>query len=332
VVALRADGGTAVGLGHTRRCLALATAIAPWGDCHLLLRGERAAAAGAGVPVVTVGPDWDETLSAAQGLGAAALVVDSYAVAASNLRTARAAGLAVVAIDDSGRFPMPADLVVNPALGPTAPAMPDGTVYLLGPRFALLAPDFADAAPRPARAEVRRVLVALGGATRAALIGTVARAVYGALPGAALDVVVGPVGDGVDAVRAAVEGLDRVTLRPSPPTLRPLMDAADLAVTAGGVTLLELAAVGLPAVGVSLAPNQDANLDGFAAAGAVTWAGRLGDAGLGDRIGAAVRDLAGPARRRAAAERARALVDGAGAGRVAAALRERLEAPVRAGR
>jgi spore coat polysaccharide biosynthesis predicted glycosyltransferase SpsG len=332
VVALRADGGAAVGLGHTRRCLALATAIALWGDCHLLLRGERAAAAGAGVPVVMVGPSWDETLRAARGLGASALVVDSYAVGASDLRTARAAGLVVVAIDDSGRFPIPADLVVNPALGPTAPEMPDGTAYLLGPRFALLAPDFADAAPRPARAEVRRVLVALGGATRAALIGTVAHAVHGALPGAALDVVVGPVGDGVDAVRAAVEGLDRVTLRPSPPTLRPLMDAADLAVTAGGVTMLELAAVGVPVVGVSLTPNQDANLDGFAAAGAVTGAGRLGDAGLGDRIGAAVRDFGDPARRRAAAERARALVDGAGAGRVAAGLRERLEAPVRAGR
>ncbi len=332
MVALRADAGAAVGLGHARRCLALAAAIAPWGDCHLLLRGEPAAAARAGVPMVAVGPGWSETLGAARSLGASALVVDSYAVGAADLTAARAAGLVVVVIDDSGRFPIPADVVVNPASGPTAPAMADGTAYLLGPRFALLAPEFAQAAPRPGRADVGRILVALGGTARASLIGTVVRAVHEARPGAALDVVVGPVGDGRDLVAAAVDGIDGVTLRPSPATLLPLMEAADLAVTAGGVTLLELAAAGVPAVAVSLAPNQDGNLEGFTARGAVLWAGRLGDGALADRIGAAVRGLGDPARRRAIAEAARALVDGAGAARVAACLRERIDAPVRAAR
>jgi spore coat polysaccharide biosynthesis predicted glycosyltransferase SpsG len=321
VVALRADGGAAVGLGHVRRCLALATAIAPWGDCHLLLRGDRDATAGAAVPVLAVGPVWDDTVTAAVGLGASALVADSYAVTAADLRTARDVMPTVVAIDDTGRFPVPADIVVNAALGPQAPSATDGTVYLLGPRFALLAPDFTGAPRRLVPAEIRRVLVALGGAARADLIALVVRAVRRALPAAAMDVVVGPVGDGLDAARVAVDGTDRVTLRPAPRTLRPLMDTAELAVTAGGVTLLELAAVGVPAVGISLAPNQDGNLGGFAEAGAVGLAGRASDAGLGDRVTVAVRDLADPARRRAMAERARALVDGGGAARVAACLR-----------
>jgi spore coat polysaccharide biosynthesis predicted glycosyltransferase SpsG len=266
------------------------------------------------------------------GLGASALVADSYAVTPANLRTARDAMPTVVAIDDTGRFPVAADIVVNAALGPQAPALADGTVYLLGPRFALLAPDFTNAPRRSVSAEIRRVLVALGGTTRADLIATVVRAVHRALPAALMDVVVGPVGDGLDAARAAVDGIDRVTLWPAPSTLRPLMDTANLAVTAGGVTLLELAAVGVPAIGISLAPNQDGNLGGFAEAGAVTLAGRARDADLSDRVTAAVRDLADRARRRAIAERARALVDGGGAGRVAACLRERIEAPVRAGR
>lgn len=332
VVALRADGGATVGLGHVRRCLALATAIAPWGDCHLLLRGDRDATGGSVVPVLAVGPAWDDTVTSAVGLGASALVADSYAVTAADFRTAQDVMATVVAIDDSARFPVPADIVVNAALGPRAPSTADGTIYLLGPRFALLAPDFTDAPRRRAPAEVCRVLVALGGAARADLIAMVVRAVRRALPAAAMDVVVGPVGDGLDAVRAAVEGIDRVTLRPAPRTLRPLMDAVDLAITAGGVTLLELAAVGVPAVGISLAPNQDGNLGGLAEAGAVALAGRAGDADLGDRVTVAARDLADQARRVAMVERARALVDGGGAGRVAACLRERIGAPVRAGR
>lgn len=332
MVALRADGGAAAGLGHVRRCLALATAIAAWGDCHLLLHGDRDTLGGAAVPVLAVGPVWDETVTTAVGLGASALVTDSYAVTAADLQRARAAVPTVVAVDDSGRFPVPADIVVNPTLGPAAPAAADGTVYLLGPRFALLASDFTAAPARPVPPEIHRVLVTLGGATRADLIATVVRAVRRALPAAAMDVVVGPVGDTLAAARAAVQDVDRVTLQPAPHTLRLLMDAADLAVTAGGVTLLELAAVGVPSVGISLAPNQDGNLGGFAEAGAVAWAGRGSDGDLGDRVTAAVRDLAGPAHRRTVAERGRALVDGGGAGRVAACLRERIEAPVRVAR
>jgi spore coat polysaccharide biosynthesis predicted glycosyltransferase SpsG len=332
VVALRADGGAAAGLGHVRRCLALATAIASWGDCHLLLHGDRDTLGGAAVPVLAVGPVWSDTVTTAADLGASALVTDSYTVTPDDLRTARAALPTVVAIDDTGRFPVPADIVVNPALGPEAPASADGTVYLLGPRFALLGPDFPAVPPRSAPAEIGRVLVTLGGATRADLIAIVVRAVRRALSAAAIDVVVGPVGDTLAAARAAVSGIERVTLQPAPRTLRPLMDGADLAVTAGGVTLLELAGVGVPAVGISLAPNQDGNLGSFAEAGAVAWAGRGSHGDLGDRVTAAVRDLAAPARRRAMAERGRALVDGGGAWRVAACLRERIEAPVRAAR
>jgi len=330
LVLLRADGGSSVGLGHVHRCQALSAALTAWADGHLLLHGEPRVAR-ASTPVSIVGPAWDETLTAARRLGASALVVDSYAVTASDLSIARGAVPLLVLIDDAGRYPVPADIVINAALGPEPPTVAGDTTYLLGPRFALLAPEFASVRRPPVSAHVRRVLVVLGGATPAALMGTVTRAVRRALPSAGVDIVVGPLGDSLDAVRAAIGGADGITFHESPETLESLMEAADLAVTAGGVALLELAAAGLPSVGICLAANQEANLAGFARAGATVLAGRASDAGLGDMVAEAVRGLAAAAPRQTLAERARALVDGHGASRVAACIRARLETSVRVG-
>ena len=95
------------------------------------------------------------------------------------------------------------------------------------------------------------------------------------------------------------------------------MLGADVAIAGAGVTLYELAATGTPAIIVQMADNQGPNAAGFAGAGAALLAGAAGSADLGAGIEAALRRLAGsPTDRAALAERARGLVDGAGAARV----------------
>ena len=113
--------------------------------------------------------------------------------------------------------------------------------------------------------------------------------------------------------------------------LRPLMLGADLAVSGGGVTLLELAATATPTVGVAVAANQDGNLKGLERLDAIHHAGRL--EGAAAAVGTAAAALAEePARRRALGERARQVVDGGGAARVAAVVRAALAAQAVGGR
>jgi spore coat polysaccharide biosynthesis predicted glycosyltransferase SpsG len=329
LVVLRAEGGAAVGLGHVRRCLALAHALAPHARTRFLLRGDDVTAAvvrRAGVEPLAVAPGIEATLAAAGAVGAAALVVDSYAIDPAALAAAPRGGAALGIVDDAGRFPLAVDVVVNSALGVAPPAVPGDTEYLLGPGFALLAPEFAAAPPaRPGR-EVRRVLVTLGGVTRADVIQLVAGAVRRAIP-AELDVVVGPAGDAYERVRAALAGLPEVRYHRAPSGMRPLMIETDLAIAAGGVTVYELAAAGIPTVGIALAANQRPNLEGLAAAGAIVRAGDADDAGVASRVEAAVAALAADRDRRAdLARRARSLVDGRGAARVAARLLARVGA------
>ena len=258
-------------------------------------------------------------------MGADMLVVDSYAVSPRDLAAARPTVRLLVAVDDTGRFPLPAHVVVNSAPGVEPPGPRDGTCYLLGPRFALLARQFAESPIRPFREEVGRVLLVLGGSTPAVLVARLARATRRALPDAELDIVVGPLGDDTAAVTTALAGLSGFRLHRAPASLRRLMLEADVAVTAGGVTLLEVAAVGTPAVGICVAPNQEPNLSGFAREGACHLVGRSEDAGLPSAVEAALVGLAADnRRRRVMGERARQLVDGRGAERVAEAIRTKM--------
>ena len=93
-VVLRADGGRDAGLGHVRRCRALAAALAPWAECQL---------------VVDEAPGLESALTAARARGAAALVVDSYRVSDDELARARVHVRVTARVDDTGRFPIPAD-------------------------------------------------------------------------------------------------------------------------------------------------------------------------------------------------------------------------------
>jgi spore coat polysaccharide biosynthesis predicted glycosyltransferase SpsG len=329
VIAIRADGDAAVGLGHVRRCLALAEALAPTFRVRFLLRGTEEVAGlvrreGFSCDLVPGGAA--ATLAAVEAAGAASLVLDSYEVAPRDCAVVHSGGWLLVVLDDTGRYPIPADLVVNPAPGAGATPADNGARYLLGPRFALLRREFATPVGREIRGTVRRLLLILGGATPAPLMVTLARAARRALPDATVDVVVGPAGDGPAAVAAGLAGADGVEIHAAPGSVRPLMIEADLAITGGGVTVFELAAAGTPAIGVELAPNQRPNLLGMAEAGTLLVAGRGTEAGLDEAVSRALEDLAPDAeRRRAMSRRGRELVDGRGAARVAEAIRAGLE-------
>jgi spore coat polysaccharide biosynthesis predicted glycosyltransferase SpsG len=321
-IAIRTDGDAAIGLGHVRRCLALAAELASAARVRVLLCGSDAIAElvereGFACDVVPSG--LEATLHRLERTETQALIVDSYAITCDELRAARARVPVLVAIDDQGRRPLPVDLAIDPTPAAGAERLRDGTHWLLGPRFALLRSDFAERVERHGGEDVRRVLLILGGATPADLMATLVHAARAAVPDAVLDVIVGPAGDGPQVVAAALQGVAGVALHHAPGDLRALMLGADLAVTGGGGTVFELAATGTPAVGVELAANQRANLGGMAAAGTLVVAGCAEDGTLAARVGAELRTLAAdPERRGAMSRRGRELVDGRGAARAAA--------------
>ncbi|MBN2839422.1 MAG: hypothetical protein JXP37_00485 [Coriobacteriia bacterium] len=295
------EAGPSIGLGHLARCVALYDALEALGcTCELVVAGEA--------PVHVVGErcvritEWRTPAAATEALaGADIAVVDSYLAPPEVYAVVAEMAEAAAYLDDTARLAYPRGFVVNGNPQAGALAWPDDmeAVPLLGVGYQLLRSEFADIAPRTLRAEVQRVLVVSGGTDAAGAREAFAAAAHGAYTDAEIDVVVTP--------RTAAE-------------LRDAMLVADVAVSAAGQTLYELAATGTPTVAVTVAENQVAQARAFERAGAVVLAGAWGEPGTIEAVVGALAGLADPVRRAAYSAAARALVDGGGAERVATRL------------
>ena len=137
-------------------------------------------------------------------------------------------------------------------------------------------------------------------------------------------VVIGPLFPAMERIRAEAGSLNHpVEWSQQPASLRSLVEEADLAVSGAGQTLYELAWAGCPAVAVETAPNQEGQARALEAAGSLIRAGGIRDPEFPDRMEAAVKRLLEEKELRARMGRAgQSLVDGQGAARVAARIKE----------
>ncbi len=339
VILFRADAGASIGAGHVMRCLAVAEALQDMGFAAGFVSAtlppaleERLRAAGMAVRRIEAEPgsagDLAATLATIRNGEAAAIVVDGYRFGRDWRAGLAGAGLPVLAFDDAGTGePLHADLIVNAA--PDAALLPYGTgnpdaTLLLGPAYAPLRREVrrAAAAVKAPLPERRALLVTFGGSDPLGLTAPVLVRLAATLPqDVRIDVAVGGAAPNADAVEQAARPLgDRIRVHRDTPRMGRLMAEAGLAVSAAGTTTAELAAIGTPAVLVTIADNQD---EAARQSEALGWCrlvnGRIADAP--ERIAEAAAALwADPAGRVAMAERLSGIVDGQGAVRIAEAL------------
>ncbi len=335
-VVIRVDAGPTVGLGHLMRCLGLAAALEEAGArTHFVTRahpGARAwiAAQGAALdeldPRLDLDADGGATAAVVARVEAGAVVVDSRAVDKQYLARLVATGALVVSIDDLAQHVLPSHVIVNGnvfAPGLLYRAEFPEVSLLRGPRYVMLRPPFWDPPVRVVRPVVGRVLVTVGGHDGHGLLPGLLKALD-VLP-AEIGLVVAPPPLAAGTTGMALPAVHRpLEMLPSPDALPGAMREADIAVSGGGQTVYELAAVGCPAVALPSAGDQDDHLRALAEHGVVLAAGGA------DPVRAAVALVAAlvddPGRRQRLADTGQRLVDGHGARRVAAAVLSALAA------
>jgi spore coat polysaccharide biosynthesis predicted glycosyltransferase SpsG len=219
----------------------------------------------------------------------------------------------VVSIHDLGLGQVASDLAVDGSISP-APVGP-ARCRLGGPRYALLDPALAEWRRRRARlVEPGRILVALGGGRHVLTLGSrLAREILAREPGVRVRIAGGFSGG---SARQDGSGCDWITAHQG---LGEEFARATVAVVAGGVTLYEACAIGVPAVAVPVTRLQALTTRRVARRGAARDAGLscLGEA-AGRRAARQVMALlSDPNARARLAGAGRALVDARGVFRVA---------------
>lgn len=324
-VALWPDGGSGIGLGHWRRCLTLAEALRECSVTPLFQVGDpvlKDLCAQAGFAVVLVGRESDSLEAERLHPRFAACVVDSYRMTGGALARLRDRCGTLVWFDDLGD-PPPADLIINgtPGADERGYALEGSATWLLGPRYFMLRPDLRAVLARPVRPGIEEVLLSVGGGDDHDLLPRLVLWVREALPGvAAIHCLVGPYAD-----PSRLEGLNcsargRVVIHRHPMDAAALLGRVDVAVTGGGQTACELAAVGVPAVGLRLGDDQRFNLRALTGAGTLIEVGMAAAPDLERRVIESLRSLRALEVRAAMADKGRALFDGLGARRVAEAI------------
>ena len=193
------------------------------------------------------------------------------------------------------------------------------TRVVFGSRYALLRKEYqAYAGYYQVRARPKRVLVTLGGADKQNHTPDIVRE-CARLPEIEIDVVFGPMYQfehklGGTSTRIHLhEGLD---------SLLELACQADLAVTAGGSTVWELACLGIPMVVVGTAENQGAVLKGLIEHRAAVVLGPIEKVSSHDIAREVGLTLSNPSRLQEISRAATGLVDGKGVARMVAMVEE----------
>ncbi|MCZ6775493.1 MAG: UDP-2,4-diacetamido-2,4,6-trideoxy-beta-L-altropyranose hydrolase [Ignavibacteria bacterium] len=335
-VLFRVDAGPQIGLGHLQRCLSLASALRQLDatclfltneESNLLDRVTRFGFSGYRLDAIESwsAEDLAQTISIAGAHGCDAIIVDSDYEGDGYLDQLRKAGFFVCAIEDMAPHPFPCQLVVNGDAHAHQLAYHSSsgdTLFLLGPEYSILRAEFWKIGPRVVSDGVENILVTFGGADQCNLTPR-ALGLLNQLPGnLSVTTIIGPFFNNIEEIEDSVARAERpVRLVYSPDEVGDLMLQADLAISAGGQTLYELACAGCPTVAVRMAANQDGQLGVFEESGFIRIAGHGDDDGVVQAIGDAIRTLLPDADARATMSAAgQRLIDGQGALRVARAI------------
>ena len=188
---------------------------------------------------------------------------------------------------------------------------------LIGPRYALLRTEFAEARPAERAGGATRINIFMGGTDGEGATVHVLDDLAGNVHWGKLDVILGAKCPHLAAVRRRVDRLPAAELHVDSDRVARLFAFADIGIGSGGVAALERCCVGLPSIGLCLADNQAAGLAALMELGAVASLGRPSDLRAGQIASVLQELMADPARLRQMSARAMALVDGQGAPRVA---------------
>lgn len=330
-IAIRADAGAAMGTGHFARASAVADILSAGGDTEvvLLTNAEGSALVARYFPADTrvvslppddVGPEGTMRALAKLDWTPDVILLDQYGSVPEWETLTASTGTPLVVFDDFD-IATRADIIVRPHGGAVSGRE---TIVLRGPAYLPLSRHIADLAKRCSQdSQARlRLNICFGGSDPTRETAKALQAVAD-LEELDVDVVIGP-GTQIDPqLIESAEQMSHITLyhAPNPKQLAELISGADLALGAGGVMLWERLCLRVPSLVISIAQNQQAQIDTMVADGAIRFLGehmQVTPEKIAQAVTALAADVVG---RKAIAEIGQNLVDGRGAPRLASWIR-----------
>jgi len=299
-IVFRVDASLKIGAGHVMRCLTLANALKQQGaeveficrehEGNLIERIEQQDFQVYKLPqnteiITEIDGSEREKLYGTQWLGSTQqqdaehckpilekiqpdwLIVDHYAIDQTWQALLKENYKKIMVIDDLANRQYHCDILLDQTYGRKEEdylgLVPKNCQMLLGPRYAILRPEFAEwrdySLKRRANPELKKLLITMGGVDPDNMTGQVLEVLKSCdLPeGLEITVVMGETAPNIDVVEKKAKKIPYATqVKTNVNNMAELMANADLAIGAAGATTWERCCLGLPSILVVAAENQ----------------------------------------------------------------------------
>ena len=312
------EGGKHFGLGHIYRCEAIIQALKTLSiDCTFIINGDSS------IPELNLKTEfilqnWQMDFENILDSKGDIVILDSYHTPLELIKTIVSEFKVAAYLDDFNRLEYPPGLVINSSI--TAHQLDygkrNGTEYLLGTKYHPMRFEFWDCKNKVINRQVKEILITLGGADIQNLTPSILNLLK-SRTGIRKNVVVGRGFSNIDEIEQAADHTCDIRWFPDAAEMKELMMEADIAVSAAGQTIYELARIGLPTIAIGVADNQNSNISGWQRAEFIEFAGWWYDPDLKTNIAEKLEHLMDYANRKKKSLTGSAQIDGSGALQIA---------------
>ena len=351
MVVIRADANSKIGMGHVMRCLSVADALVKRGEEVLFVTADDTPVpllTKKGIPYRVLHTDyadmeaelpelWEVLRELPQGAESPEealpqrntfILVDSYYVTEKYLAALKKR-ITTIYMDDIYAFSYPVDMLINyniygEEMGYEKDAAFADTKILLGTEYVPLREEFS-AAEQQRTAADGGILITTGGSDSFNLAGQLLMEAmkYDALKEKEYHVVSGSLNPHIGELQALAQKHENIHIHCNVTNMAELMAESEVALSAGGSTLYELCAMGVPVIAFSFAENQERLVQTFVKRGIAQYGGNYrtdGNKMIQNTIAGLETLLEDENLRTEYRKKARTLVDGKGADRIAEAI------------
>jgi len=313
-----------MGLGHITRCISLYEAFEERGASPVLIvsgnNEDESILHGKNYEIL----EWLERRDEIVNLidGADVVVVDSYRAPFEFYDVLSRIVRVPVYLDDYRRLDYPRGVVVNGAINAEGIEYPrkEGLLYLLGTAYTPLRKAFWGVPGIRIRNNLETIMVTFGGSDTRNMTPRILKLLTEEYPSLVKKVVIGKGFMHSDEIDRICDERTELIYGPDDAMIIKTMQESDIALSAAGQSLYELARIGTPTIAVGIADNQSHNIAGWIKEGFIYFAGWWDDKDTMSNLKTGVVMLKDQDARRRMSKTGRACIDGGGSMRLAAAL------------
>lgn len=319
-ICILTEGGKNIGLGHITRCTSIYQAFEEVGiQSQLIVNGDETVLDLLRDKNCKVF-DWlnDQKMLFATVKDADIVFIDSYLADYKLYENVSETVKIAVYFDDDIRIKYPKGFVLNGAVFAEQMPYPKRTdvTYLLGAQYTSLRKEFWDVPAKSIRDNIETVMITFGGMDTYNITSQVLRLLVDTHPELLKKVIVAKGFANITEIEELKDDNTELIYYPSAAEMREVMLESDIAISAGGQTIYELARIGVPTIGVCVAQNQLQSVEGWEKSGFLKYVGWYNDENLLKKIAEVINEFMPYQERVRLSEIGRNYVDGKGAKRI----------------